>query len=235
MAGSGQFILHGRAQLLKPVITQILALHQLLDGKDIGINYTTPVVSFQTQFEFHPQITLVFKQTYQEANPNATPDPDDIKQPTAGEISYRIMNETHETMTPAKALIIAQKLKAKFAIPICEWNKGVLIFTYWDDAKGYRFRIQVANEAVARTLIEMTLDLASETPNWDLLRESKSSASYPVKPNKKTIYGQLKRPPRRRPVETVKFKYAEMHVWGRPHAVTLVDTTGKRKDPLVTN
>lgn len=235
MAAPDQLILHGRAQLLKPVITEILALHQFMHGKDIGSNYSIPVNTFQDFFDFHPQVTLVFQQTYGEANPNATPDPDDIKRPVDGEISYRIMGETYETMTPEKALAIAQKIKAKFAIPICQWNKGVFIYTYLDERKGYKFKIYSASEAQARTLIEMTLDLAGETPNWDLLREHISKKNYPVKPDKKTIYGVVKRTPRRRPIETVRFKYAEMHVWGVPTAITLVDTTGRRHNPLVTN
>lgn len=68
-----------------------------------------------------------------------------------------------------------------------------------------------------------------------MLREHIPKKLYPVKPNKELIYGKQKRPPRRRPVETVKFKYAEMHVWGIPSAITLVDITGNRPAPLVTN
>lgn len=214
-----------------------MALHQLLDGKDIGANYSIPVLTFQNQFEFHPQVTLVFKQTLAEANPNMTEttDADDLKEPVTGEISYRIINETHETMTEGKALALAQKIKAKFAIPVCQWTKGIINYTYWDEKKGYKFRLATGAEAEARRLIEMVLDLASQSPDWDLLREHIPKATYPVKPNKKLIYGLVKRPPRRRPEETVKFKYAEMHVWGVPKAITLVDISGKRHNPLIVN
>ena len=237
MAEDKPFIVHGRAQLLKPVITQLMAMHQLLEGKDVGVNYSVPVLTFQNQFEFHPQVTLIFRQTLAEANPNmsSTTDADDIKQPVTGEISYRIINETHETMTEAKALAVAQKIKAKFAIPICQWTKGIINYTYWDERKGYKFRLATGNEAEARKLIEMVLDLSSESPDWDLLREHVPKKTYPVKPNKKQIYGTLRRPPRRRPEETIRFKYAEMHVWGVPHAITLVDITGTRPRPLVVN
>lgn len=237
MADEKPLVLHGRAQLLKPVITQIMAMHQLLEGKDIGAHYSVPVLAFQNHYEFHPQVTLVFKQTMAEANPSmtSTTDPDDIKEPVDGEISYRLVNETHETMTESKALLLAQKIKSKFAIPVCQWTKGVTNYTYWHDVKGYRFRIAASTEAMAKTLIEMTLDLAGEAPDWDLLREHIPKKTFPVKPLKKTIYGTLRRPPRRRPVETVRFKYAELHVWGVPRAITLVDLTGRRPSPLVIN
>ena len=230
-------VVQGRAQLLRPVITQVLAMRQMLRGKDIGEMYTTPVLSFQSQFEFHPQVSLVFRQTLGEANRSsgATTDPEDMKKPVEGLISYRLMNETHETMNPDKAYTLAQKIKAKFAVPVCTWDKGITNYTYWDDPKGYKFRILAATEAEARRLIEMTLDLAGESPSWDLLREHIPKATYPVKPNKEFIYGKSKRPPRRRPVETVKFKYAEMHVWGVASAVTLVDVSGLRLNALVRN
>lgn len=230
-------VLRGSPAMLKGLVSEVLAIRQLLLGKDMGNLYTTPVVSFQNQFEFHPQVTLVFKQSKAEANATATSqtDPEDLKEPVEGQISFRIMNETHTTMTPDKALVLAQKIKAKFTIPVCQWNKGINNYTYWDESKGYKFRIAADVEAVARTLIEMTMDISGNTPNWDLLREHIPKKQYPVKPNKELIYGEQKRPPRRRPVETVRFKYAEMHVWGKPTAVTLVDITGSRPAPLVTN
>lgn len=230
-------VLRGSPAMLKGIVSEVLAIRQLLLGKDVGNLYTTPVVSFQDQFEFHPQVTLVFKQTMAEANATATSqtDPDDLKEPTKGEISFRLMGETHTTMTPEKALALAQKIKAKFAIPVCQWNKGINNYTYWDEKKGYKFKILANVEAVARTLIEMTLDIQGHTPEWELLRESIPKKTYPVKPPKELIYGQQKRPPRRRPVETVRFKYAEMHVWGVPDAITLVDITGNRGGALVTN
>lgn len=229
-------VLRGSPTALKGIVSEVLAIRQMLLGKDIGSFYTTPVTSFQNHFEFHPQVTLVFKQTMAEANATATSqtDPDDLKNPVDGEISFRLMDETHTTMTEAKALVIAQKIKTVFATPICVWTKGINIYTYLDDRKGYRFRMLCDTEAMARKLIELTLDIRTETPNWDLLRESIPKKTYPVKPPKEQIYGTPRRPPRRRPIEAVRFKYAEMHVWGIPTAITLVDLTGRRLAPLVT-
>lgn len=230
-------VLRGSPATLKGIVSQVLAIRQMLLGKDMGNLYTTPVVSFQNQFEFHPQVTLVFKQTKAEAEATASSqtDPEDRKEPVEGQISFRLMDETHTTMTPEKALVLAQKIKAKFAIPVYQWNKGIINYTYFDEKKGYKFRIAADVESVARNLIEFTLDIRGNTPDWDLLREHIPKKLYPVKPNKELIYGKQKRPPRRRPVEIVKFKYAEMHVWGIPTAVTLVDITGNRPNPLVIN
>lgn len=226
MAEPEEIKLQGTTEELIELIPQLMAFKQLLGSRNLGNLYTIPTTTFQDTFEFHPQVKLVFYKSEAE---------DESKQRTYGEISFRIMNETHETYNEIKAKALAEKIRVKFASPRSfEWHKGKLNSFYEDKKKGYRFRLLVNGEAEARRIIENTLDLQNHNPEWKRLRISQSLDEYPEIPEKEVIYGQPRRLPRRRPVEIVKFKYAELHIWGIPQAISLVDTTGYRATPLVT-
>lgn len=220
-----RIILRGRQEFLKPLITEILALNQVLKGKDIGNNYSIPVTTFQDQFHFPPQIKLVFRQSRKEVINN--------KATIRYEICFRIMNETNSSITPAKALALAQKIKLEMVTgTLFKINKGKLIITYLDKAKGYDFRLRVVDENEGRRIINKVLDIQDHTPEWERLVVHESKAPFPELPSKELIYGENRRPPRRRPVGLVPFKWAEMHVWGLNAPVSLVDTTGSRDTPL---
>lgn len=217
--------LQGTKQELMELIPQILAFRQLIAEKDIGNIYGIPVTTFQDKFEFYPQVKLFFSQTRGEAGD---------KPAATGEITFRLMNETEKTINEAKAKVIAEKIKNKFAKPRpFVWRKGKRIATYMDQKKGYRFRLYVVDETEARRIIENVLDIRGQPPNWDKFSISESKKSFPEIPDRELIYGATRRLPRRRPREDIKFRYAELHVWGVPQAITLVDAVGSRPDPLI--
>lgn len=218
--------LRGTRQELMELIPQVTAMYQLIKGRDIGHVYGVPVTTFQDLYEFAPQVKLMFYQTKLEAG--------DDNPPATGEINFRITGETHETFNEAKALLLANKINEKFAVgSVFIWHKGKQIVSYVDKAKGYKFQLYVPDETEGRRIIEQVLDIRGHSPDWDLLTISKSTKAYPDTPPKKIIYGQSRRTPRRRPVENIRFRYAELHIWGLTSAVTLVDTTGYRPNPLV--
>jgi len=219
--------LQGTQQELMQVIPQIIAFRQMLQGRSFGTVYGIPVTTFQDDYGFRPQVKLMFYQTLEEAGdePEAT-----------GEITYRVINESEKTINEAKAKVIAEKIKTKFAKPnLFTWRKGTKIVRYLDKEKGYDFRLFVTDESEGRRIIEQVLDLQNHSPEWERLRISESRAEYPNKPPREMIYGELRRLPRRRPTEIVSFRYAELHVHGLPSAVSLVDTTGYRAAPLVSS
>lgn len=224
-------ILHGSQKMLKPVIMQILAMKQIMDTKDWGNIYGIPVTTFQDQYRWHhPQIKLAFYETAQEAGYKKSGD----LPPVHGQITFALINETEKTMTPAKATIIAEKIKTKFVTgTLFKWNRGKLIATYLDKLKGYDFRLRVKAESDARNIIESVMDIQSHSPEWSRLTMHESKASFPELPGKELIYGELRRLPRKRPIRTISFRYAEMTIWGVPPAISLVDTTGYRSTPLV--
>lgn len=226
MEGDKRIILKGSSKVLKPAITQLMAMYQLLqENMDRGL-YTIPVTTFQDHYTFAPQIKLVFYQLIDETR-NGSPR-------VHGEITYRVIGETEETFTEANARIRAQRIKTLFTDPqLFVWQKGKDIATYLDRKDGYDFRLYVKNELEARKIITQVMAIENKSPNWDNLRLSISSAVYPEIPGTKRIYGIQRRLPRRRPLEDIKFRYAELHLWGLTKPVTLVDTLGNREKPLV--
>ena len=225
---SNRIVLKGKSELLKPVIMQILATHQLLQESDLAVVYGIPVTTFQDRWTFPPQVKLVFYQSNSEVQAP--------KKPVYGEITYRLINETSATMTEQKAIAVANKIKQKFITGTqFVWNKGKLIVRYEDQSKGYDFNLFVKSEQDGRSIIEQVLDLNGHSPDWEHLRVSTSYDNYPDTPPNDLVYEKQRRRPRRRPVESVKFRYAELHLWGLPNAITLVDSTGRRPTPLISS
>lgn len=206
-----------------PLLMDAYALYNQLNERNL---YTIPVTTFQDKYTFHPQICLVFYETSQEA-----------LSPTRrvhGEISYRIMGETEETLTQGNARVRAERINSLFATPNSfEWQKGKEIVTYRDQSKGYDFRLRVKSETEARRIITQVMAIEGKTPEWERLSVHESRAAFPPNPGSKRIYGEMRQLPVRRPVRDIKFRYAELHIWGIPQAISLVDTTGRRNTPLV--
>lgn len=219
-------VLQGTKQELMQLIPQMMAMYQLFEkNNDRGL-YTIPITTFQDHYTFAPQIKLVFHQLIEETT-NGNPR-------VYGEITYRVVGETEETFTPNNAEVRAQRIKALFAEPeLFVWQKGKEIASYLDRREGYDFRLYVKNELEARKLITQVMAIENKTPNWDNLRISVSKATYPEITATRRVYGEQRRMPRRRPLEDIKFRYAELHLWGMFRPITLVDTFGNREKPLV--
>ena len=223
-------IIRGRNALLQPAITQVLAMRQLLRSTDLAHVYGVPVTTFQDKFRFQPQIKLFF---YKEFPPIA---PGEARQRIKGEITFEIVAETYATMTEGKAKAIAENIKAKFVTgTLFIWQKGVQIITYLDKSKGYDFRLRVVNVGEAKKIIEAVLDVQGHTPEWDRIVVHAPEKVFPDLPSKEIIYGELRRPPRRRPVRNIPFSYAEMAVWGYPQSIILVDVSGRKANPLISS
>lgn len=206
-----------------PLLMDAYALYSQLNERNL---YTIPVTTFQDKFTFHPQICLVFYEMADEAiAPNRR---------VHGEISYRIMGETEETLTENNARVRAERIKNLFVDPtLFEWQKGKEIVTYRDQRNGYDFRLRVKSETEARRIITQVMGIEGKTPEWERLTVHESKAAFPPNPGSKRIYGEMRQLPVRRPVRDIKFRYAELHLWGVPKPVTLIDTTGRRGNSLV--
>lgn len=226
MESDKRIILKGSSKVLKPVITQVMATHELLlEYMDRGL-YTIPAATFQDHYTFAPQIKLVFYQLRDEIT-NGNPR-------VHGEIAYRVIGETEETFTEANAKVRAERIKTLFTEPaLFVWQKGKETASYLDRKQGYDFRLLVKNEIEARKIITQVMAIENKSPDWNNLRLSVSSATYPEIPGTKRIYGEQRRLPRRRPLEDIKFRYAELHLWGLTKPVTLIDTLGNREKPLI--
>lgn len=189
--------------------------------------YGIPTTTYQElSLKYRPQITLYFDQSRREVTENLSR--------VTGEISWRLMNETSESITEAELRLRANKIKNLFVTPnLFVWHKGKIICKYTDLQNGYKLRLLVINETEGRRIIEQVLDVENKTPDWENLVVSESRASFPNNPTPQRIYGKQRRPPRRRPVENVKFRHATADIWGIPKPVALVDTRFSLGNPLV--
>lgn len=192
--------------------------------------YGIPVQSFQESVKFKPQVTLHFSQDMV--------DVDREYGAVTGEISFRIVNETSETMTPANAQALANRINTAFGQSNgFVWHKHNERYSYYDPEHGYNLQILATSETEAKRVIEQVLDIQSHTPNWakhfrDATKRQDLSTST-SNPGSEFIYGESRKLPRHLPRADVRFRYAEMKLHGLANPVNLVDLSGLRINPLV--
>ena len=191
--------------------------------------YGIPIPSFQEARKFKPQIQLYFQES-----PH---DVEDGYAPVTGEISFRLMHESTETITTAEATSLANKIRAEFATGTGYiWKKGKVLVSYTDRARGYQLQLLCRNKTEGRELIQKVLQIQGHAPDWENMNVSENeepAAKFPTIPQTKTIMGKSRKLPRARPIADCRFQYATLHVWGLPNPITLVDRTGSRRRPLV--
>jgi hypothetical protein len=181
--------------------------------------YTTPVEMYQSKIEFRPQVRLIFSQDYASVPDN--------KNPVESQVSFRMMNETPESLSKVDLERLGATIGREFgAGGGFRFSRGKKKFVYLERLRGYDFRLQVTSESEAREVISKTMGLRGHVPDWDLLSAISSSKSYPDNPGTKMILGKPRSKPRQRPSATVRYQYAEMHVHGIGQPIILHDRTG---------
>ena len=186
--------------------------------------YGIPQTSFQEIHTFSPQVRLHFSET--------TGDVEEGFAPIRSEITFRLKNESSETINEIKAKAIANKIKAELATPPFTWQRGWSKATYLDKANGYDFRLLVPNKNEGIKVVKAVLNIQRDNFKPEIyqfsVREEPATA-FPTLPESKIIYGKTRRLPRKRPRGAVVFRRAELLVWGIG-GVCLVDLTGTRSD-----
>lgn len=188
--------------------------------------YTLPVDHYQQEVKFAPQVSLYFRE-----------DLEDVEQgyaPIDAKVSFRVQNTTYQTFSPADAQLLANKIRTEFASGQgYRWQKGRVKLSYRDKERGYQFSVNAYSEAEGRSVISKVLSLQNDTLVVESLTISQLSAVPPIVPPTQVVYGRSRRLPRKRPVGFVRFRYAEVHIWGVPNPIILVDTTGRRPNALI--
>jgi len=191
--------------------------------------YGIPISSFQEQRKFRPQILLYFVEDASDVDPEF--------EPVSGEISFRLMNHSSDTITEAIATTYATRIRSAFATAGgFVWRKGKRMCTYTDWGKGYQLQLLCRDVAEGRRVIEQILDIQTDTPDWSKMNASENEApseAYPTLPPLERVYGKSRRAPRRRPIADVRFQYAVLHVHGLNAPICLCDRSGVWSNPLV--
>ncbi|MCV3216030.1 hypothetical protein OGM63_21380 [Plectonema radiosum NIES-515] len=223
-----KIILAGSTELLKPIIVQTLASHQLMGNKDIGTVYNFTPEKVQNIRSYQPQVEIKFLQLYAEKEKD--------KEQLKGQISFRLTDKKAETITNEDILTLAQKIKAKFATPPFVWKKGKLLVSYSDWSKGYQFQLLVASKNEAKRIIEQVLDLQGHSPQWEFMNVVQNEApekSFDETPKNKIILGKEEKQPTKRREGNVRFQYAQIFLCGREKPITLCDLSHRWRDPIV--
>lgn len=191
--------------------------------------YGIPVTNFQEHFRFLPQIQLYFLEDAQDVDQGYTA--------VAGEVSFRLRNETAQTLTMPGLMMLANRIKNIFATGNGYiWRKGRGQLTYTDMKKGYKLKVYCLNEAEGKQLIAKVLDVQTDIPNWEYSNYSQNlepAEAFPIVPGVQTILGKPRKIPRRRPVARVRFQYALVHIHGLPNPICLVDRVNRYREALI--
>lgn len=225
------------ACLLKDNDTAIMAMirmnlyyFSLRKAQDLqGHFYGLPLQDVQASRKYRPQIKLFFLEHLTGA------DEEEDYPPVTGEITFRLMNQTSETLTKTELTAYANKIKTVFGTPALKWNKGKDLASYTDKEKGYQLQLLVKNKTDAKSLIENILDIQSHTPDWKYLNYKENdepTEAFPTIPEKKTILGKQRKLARTRPVAAVVFRHATCHIYGLPNPICLFDLSGHYLDTL---
>jgi len=188
-----------------------------------------PVQDYQETFKYHPQVKLFFMED--------ADDVDDKYLPIRSEITFRLMGETENTINEAKARTIANRIRTLFCTGNgFRWKRGRETWLYNDLRRGYRFKLFAWSESEAKRVIEQVLDVQNHAPDWGDCLKNATQVKHlrtSIIPKTEFVYGKNRKLPREKPVGYVRFRYAELYVWGLPRPICLVDRTGRRIKPLV--
>lgn len=230
-----RILLKGNSKLLKPVITQLLATHQLLENLDIEGGYSNDKEMVAGR-RYQPQIRIYFQQD-SDFRPGTNQPKGRGQRRKNGRQAFRLMNETSETISKAELTNIANKIKQIFgANNGYVWNKGKELYCYADWNKGYQLQILAKTKSQAADLVTKILSLQNHTPVWKYFTRTENSVeleAYPEIPEKKIMLGEEYTLPALRPLVDVRFTYAEAKIHRLVSPVILFDRRGKKVGALV--
>jgi len=184
--------------------------------------YGIPVTEIQSERRFKPQVKLYFLEPYDD-------DVHDNKiTQTEGEITFRLMDKTSSTISRADAERLARSIKNTFAKPVFTWGKGWYKATYLDSERGYDLRLLVKSKNEAEKVIRKVLDIQNHSFDRDYFQFIEHDRTYPLNPGTHRVYGRTVKKPIKRRRADVRFRYAQLLIWGQPNPVNLVATSGTR-------
>jgi hypothetical protein len=209
-------------------VGKMLFFSSLIRGVESGIEYGTGPEKALAR-RAHPRVVLFFRE-----------DSSDVEKgyvPVAGQIGFRMMTETAESISEAELNTLANKIKLEFGkAGGYIWKKGKKMFSYTIWEKGYQLQIQCFSEADGKKLANSIFDLLNHTPDWKYANIStnlEESQAFPTIPAKERILGKNRKTARRRPRADVRFQCAWVEVPGLPNRVYLFDRSGRHPSALV--
>jgi hypothetical protein len=186
--------------------------------------YAYPPEDLFTAVRGHPQVILLFRESL-------TIEQRAEKQRAAqSQITFRLMNLTPQTITPAYANELALIIKERLATGAgFQWERGPIKVSYKDTVHGYDFYLLVPNEGEAVRVIETIVSLRGHPFDETKLIVHTAKQVFPQSQGYQEVYGKEIKKPRLRPTTTVRFLRAELHIQGIPQPILLVARPGNGK------
>ncbi len=176
-----------------------------------------------------PQIFLYFLEDLE--------DVEDGYHPVEGVISFRIMdkddnpNSSLPKITKTDLERYANAIKSQFYSPQpYKWNKGKEMVCYHNWEQGYQLQLLCRSEAVGIDLAQKVLAIQDHSYIPARLKHNTTkdaTGAYPTIPPQINVLGRDIRAPRKRPVATVAFQYAELKMQNWPAPILLLNTEGE--------
>jgi hypothetical protein len=221
-----------RACLIMPKDSQNMALHKQMTfyfvvhrahlKPDI---YGIPADTFQEEVKFRPQIQLFFRQDAEAVPDNYTA--------LTGQISFRLMNETSQSLTRAELTRIANEIKREFATGTGYiWKRGKVKRVCKDSENGLNLSILCLNESEGTEIVRKVYDIIGKTYDPDKCTTVNPERNSENVTGTEIIIGETVRKRRWRPTANVRFTHAVALVHGKTKGIVLVDRTGRYLDPL---
>ena len=182
--------------------------------------FATPITDFQSEITYKPQVILIFQE---DANAflleNNLP-------PTRAEISFRLMNYTPQTIDQAVALGVAEKIEGVFAAGTgFSWMKGIVKVVYRNLSEGLFLQIFAESAGEGQRVVEAVLEVSGHAFEQQHFSFVTREVTYPAVPSQIEVYGKSVKGVRKRPTTRVRFRKAELHVYGLHKPIILVDRT----------
>lgn len=229
--------LKGTPKELKPIIMQIMGMHQLLESKDVGTIYAAVNDLNSVRRIGKPKVTLYF---LEDSNFNKKAPPNKIsegRRRQEGVIRFRLMNETTQSFSKTNGVALGTKIKEVFGSSNgFIWNKGKTLYSYTDWERGYQFQLLCKTKSEAKKIITAVHSLQNHIPDWkyfNTVENEEELTKYPENPGNHIVMGETIPLPKERPVVDVRFQYAYVKLDGVIKPITLYDRKNKRENALV--
>jgi hypothetical protein len=210
------------------VLNRLILYHIIIKGDNIPY-YSVPITELNEGIVYLPQVHLIFAQNFRDVVND--------EKPIISELKIRLRNETDETLTNANVTTLANKIKTLFGAGNgFTWTRGKAMFSYSDKKKIYYIKLFVNSSTEGKRIVEQILDIQGDTPDWKnsfyKVNEEPLEA-YPNLPPNKTVLGKSRKQARRRPLGTLRFRTALLHIQSLPNPLPLYDKTGYYKNAIL--
>jgi hypothetical protein len=210
--------------LLRKLLFEFDAGHaQSLHPVMIGM----PLLDWVRETVYKPQIKLYFREIYSHEKHMVQALPQ-----VRGEIGFRIMNRSAETISRADSVEYAREIKNKFVTSNLIWKKGHYKCTYINLENGYDLRLYVLNKQegidMARAVLSI-LDKAYSDDNFQFIENFKE---FPANPGTHRIYGNTVKKWIRRPIADLKLTHAQLIIPGQIKPINLVSVGRRLKSSI---